>query len=181
MTEPPTPGWYRDPRGDGSRYWQGERWTDFVLPAGTTPPPRTDGLAGAVKPPVSKGVRVARTIGLFIVLWVVARVFETAGTRLVESATGPVSTFAHLNIRQLFIDVALFAVTGWAATKVSYRWFDFLLLFIPFYNIVLLCRLAWRLSYLPYRDWAPRPEEAASWRRVDHPTEPGALLHVVAA
>src|SRR5262245_3309269 len=139
MTEPPTPGWYRDPRGDGSRYWQGERWTDFVLPAGITPPPRHDGPSGAAKPPVSKGVRVARTIGCFLVLWVVARVVETVGTRLLESVTGPVSPLMHLNIRAMFEYVAIFALTGWAATKVSYRWFDFLLILIPFYNIFWLC------------------------------------------
>src|SRR5262245_32086681 len=109
MTEPPTPGWYRDPHGDGSRYWQGERWTDVVLPAGTTPPPRHDGPTGEVKPPVSRNVRVARTVGLFLVVWVVARVVETVGTRLLESATGPVSWLVHVNIRLMFEYVAIFA------------------------------------------------------------------------
>jgi hypothetical protein len=181
MTEPPSPGWYADPRGDGSRYWQGEKWTDSVLPAGTTPPPSHHGATAATKPPIGKGVRIARTVGLLLVLWAVVRLVDIGGTALLESITGPLSRWAELNVRQLFIVAPLFALMGWAATKVSYRWFDFLLFFIPFYNVVLLGRLAWRLCYLPYRDWAPRPEEVATWRRVDHPTEPGALLYVVAA
>jgi hypothetical protein len=40
------PGWYPDPtgQGEGSRYWDGNQWTDQVLGAQSTPtpqPPRT--------------------------------------------------------------------------------------------------------------------------------------------
>jgi hypothetical protein len=42
---------------------------------------------------------------------------------------------------------------------ISYRRRDCLMLFIPFYNLVVLSRLGYRLSNLPVRDWPPRPDE----------------------
>jgi hypothetical protein len=65
------------------------------------------------------------------------------------------------------------------ATRVSYRWFDALLLLIPVVGLFYLCRFAWRLSLLPYRDWSPRPQEAPQWRKVAHPDRPGAGLYLV--
>jgi len=73
----------------------------------------------------------------------------------------------------------LIVVAGLVATRVSYRWFDGLTLLLPIYGIVWLFRIAWRVAYLPFRDWTPRPEEAASWRQVAHPTTPGGMLYVV--
>jgi hypothetical protein len=65
------------------------------------------------------------------------------------------------------------------ASRVSYRWFDAFLLLIPIVGLVLLWRFAWRLSFLPYRDWPPRPEEAQRWRKVAHPDRPRAGLYLV--
>jgi hypothetical protein len=39
-------------------------------------------------------------------------------------------------------------------------------------------QVAWRLAYLPFRDWPPRADEASTWLQLRHPTEPGALLYV---
>ena len=55
------------------------------------------------------------------------------------------------------------------------RW----LLLIPIVGIFYLWRFAWRLALLPYRDWPPRPNEAAHWRKVSHPARPGARLYLV--
>jgi hypothetical protein len=65
-----------------------------------------------------------------------------------------------------------------ALPLVSYRRRDVLLMGIPLYNLGLFGQTLWRLTYLPYRDWPPRPDEAARWRQLRHPSRPGALLYV---
>jgi hypothetical protein len=75
--------------------------------------------------------------------------------------------------------LVLLVLGALAASRVSYRWRDGLLLLIPIVGLVYLCRFAWRLSFLPYRDWPPRAEEAPSWRKVSHPARPGARLYLV--
>jgi hypothetical protein len=65
------------------------------------------------------------------------------------------------------------------ASRVSYRWRDGLLLLIPIVGLFYLGRFAWRLSFLPYRDWPPRRQEAPYWRKVSHPARPGAGLYLV--
>jgi len=54
-------------------------------------------------------------------------------------------------------------VYAWLARKVSYRWFDCLFVLIPFYGFFWTLRIMWRIAYLPFADWRPRPEEASSW------------------
>jgi hypothetical protein len=75
--------------------------------------------------------------------------------------------------------VVLFVLGALAAGRVSYRWFDAFLVLIPIYGLFFLVKLAWRLALLPYRDWPPRPEEAPHWRKVAHPSRPGAGLYLV--
>jgi uncharacterized protein YxjI len=46
---PPPPGWYPDPAGSGgTRWWNGQGWTDHVQPATPPPPP-----VAAAPPPVA--------------------------------------------------------------------------------------------------------------------------------
>ena len=57
--------------------------------------------------------------------------------------------------------VALIAMAlywGFLASKVGYRWFDFLFAAIPFYGIIWMFRIAHRVSFLPNRDWADRAD-----------------------
>jgi hypothetical protein len=75
--------------------------------------------------------------------------------------------------------LVLLVLGALVASRVSYRWFDAFLLLIPIVGLFYLWRFAWRLSFLPYRDWPPRPEEAPSWRKVAHPDRPGAGLYLV--
>ena len=43
---------------------------------------------------------------------------------------------------------------------VSYRRRDWILMvFVPFWNIVVAAKVGWRLANLPARDWPPRPDE----------------------
>jgi hypothetical protein len=57
----------------------------------------------------------------------------------------------------------LLAEYAWLARKVSYRWFDVLFAMIPFYGFFWMLRIMWRIAYLPFADWTPRPEEANNW------------------
>jgi hypothetical protein len=70
--------------------------------------------------------------------------------------------------------VSQLAVFAWLCPKVSYRWFDCLMLAIPIVGQLLWApRILWRIAYLPYRDWRPRPDEASGWVRISDPTSPG--------
>jgi hypothetical protein len=75
--------------------------------------------------------------------------------------------------------LVLLVLGALVAPRVSYRWFDAYLLLIPIVGLFYLGRFAWRLSLLPYRDWPPRPDEAPRWRKVAHPSRPGAGLYLV--
>jgi hypothetical protein len=75
--------------------------------------------------------------------------------------------------------LVLFILGALIARRVSYRWFDAFLLLIPLFGLIYMWRFAWRLSFLPYRDWPPRPDEAPHWRKVAHPDRPGAGLYLV--
>jgi len=75
--------------------------------------------------------------------------------------------------------LVLLIVGALIARRVSYRWFDAFLLVIPLFGLIYVWRFAWRLAFLPYRDWPPRPDEAARWVKVAHPSSPGAGLYLV--
>jgi hypothetical protein len=67
----------------------------------------------------------------------------------------------------------------WApSTRVGNRRRDVVFLLIPLYNVYLTAEIIWRLLYLPFADWPPRPQDVANWRQVPHPTRPGKLLFV---
>ncbi|MBY8873208.1 hypothetical protein K7640_15335 [Micromonospora sp. PLK6-60] len=57
------------------------------------------------------------------------------------------------------------AVTAWLAPRVSYRRRDALLWLIPPAGLVVFVVIAWRLAFLAYRDWSPRPDEVPRVRR----------------
>jgi hypothetical protein len=75
--------------------------------------------------------------------------------------------------------LVLFVAGALIARRVSYRWFDAFLLLIPLFGLIYVWRFAWRLAFLPYRDWEPRPDEPARWVKVAHPSRPGAGLYLV--
>lgn len=164
---PPPAGWYADPREPAiMRYWRGETWSDHTMPLAGGRPPRGD-LSMAPPQVRQTWLRVLLTIAIVIVGAVPAYV----ASRLVEASAGvPWGDYAGIAVQ--------WPLLGWLASRVSYRWRDVLFMLIPFYGLYWLFMIAWRLAYLPYRDWLPRPDEAASWVQVSHPTEPGGLLFV---
>lgn len=52
--------------------------------------------------------------------------------------------------------LVLLGFLAFLAPKVGYRWFDCLFVAIPFYGIFFIFRIAYRISYVPERDWAER-------------------------
>ncbi|MEU7904957.1 hypothetical protein [Actinoplanes sp. NPDC049118] len=54
---------------------------------------------------------------------------------------------------------ALICVTAWLAPKVSYRRRDAFWWLTGIGGLWLFPVIAWRLAYLPHRDWAPRDDE----------------------
>lgn len=74
--------------------------------------------------------------------------------RLIEArmGSGPLSDFAGI--------VVPVAVTAWLAPRVSYRRRDALWWLTGGVGLYLFAVIAWRVAFLPYRDWAPRPDEA---------------------
>jgi hypothetical protein len=77
--------------------------------------------------------------------------------------------------------VSQFAVFAWLCPKVSYRWFDCLMLAVPIAGqLIWAPRILWRIAYLPYRDWRPRPDEGRGWVRFSDPRSAGQLPIYVA-
>lgn len=73
-------------------------------------------------------------------------------------------------------DLAWLAVpvggTAWLAPRASYRRRDALLWMIgP--GAYIFAVIAWRLAFLPYRDWTPRPDEASRVRWLRDPQHAG--------
>lgn len=64
------------------------------------------------------------------------------------------------------------AATAWLAPRVSYRRRDALLWLVgP--GLFIFAVIAWRLAFLPYRDWTPRPDEASRIRWLRDPQHAG--------
>ncbi|AYF30075.1 hypothetical protein CSH63_22010 [Micromonospora tulbaghiae] len=64
------------------------------------------------------------------------------------------------------------AATAWFAPRASYRRRDALLWLVgP--GLYIFAVIAWRLAFLPYRDWKPRPDEASRVRWLRDPQHAG--------
>lgn len=60
---------------------------------------------------------------------------------------------------ELTSTLLLILLTAWLAPKVSYRRRDALWWITGLGGLWLFLILAWRLAYLPYKDWPPRDDE----------------------
>ena len=89
-------------------------------------------------------MRTAKTIGIVLGLYVVAILAELIIAAGVSESGGGIGAITFLGS------------LGYLATKVGYRWFDCFFAMIPFYGIFFIFRIAYRIAYLPNRDWAER-------------------------
>ncbi|MER6594598.1 hypothetical protein ABT214_22650 [Micromonospora purpureochromogenes] len=80
---------------------------------------------------------------------------------LIEGAvgSGPRADFGQIAVPM--------AATAWLAPHGSYRRRDALWWFLPPAGLYIFAVVGWRVAFLPYRDWTPRPDEASrvSWLR----------------
>lgn len=58
--------------------------------------------------------------------------------------------------------LVIFAFLGLMAPKVGYRWFDCFFAAIPIYGIFFIFRIAYRIAFLPNKDWALRGKSGLS-------------------
>jgi hypothetical protein len=58
--------------------------------------------------------------------------------------------------------VTLCIYWGYLATKVGYRWFDFLFTLIPIYGVIWIFRIANRIAFLPNKDWEDSAVEVSN-------------------
>lgn len=56
------------------------------------------------------------------------------------------------------------AATAWLAPRASYRRRDALWWLAGGFGLYIFVVIAWRVAFLPYRDWPPRPDEASRIR-----------------
>jgi hypothetical protein len=52
--------------------------------------------------------------------------------------------------------LVILGLLGFMAPIVGYRWFDCFLAIVPIYGIVFIFRIAYRVAFLPQRDWSER-------------------------
>ncbi|MGW5669937.1 hypothetical protein [Micromonospora sp. NPDC003776] len=114
----------------------------------TTPRPRSPGLRLLLAALIDTAVLLAS----FGVFW------------LVDAETG------REGLARAGALLPLLAFAAWLAPRVSYRRRDALLVFVAGYVVFVI---AWRLAYLPYRDWTPRPDEVAQARWAAEPEHAG--------
>lgn len=114
----------------------------------TAPGPRSHGLRLLLAALIDAAVLLAS----FVVFW------------LVDAQTGRESLARAAAL------LPLLAFTAWLAPRVSYRRRDALLVLVAGYVVFVI---AWRLAYLPYRDWRPRPDEVTHARWSATPDQAG--------
>lgn len=89
-------------------------------------------------------MRKLKTVGIVVGIYLLAMFMETI------MAISPPNYQGGISI------IVILASLGFMAPKVGYRWFDCFLAAIPFYGIFFIFRIAYRIAFLPNRDWADR-------------------------
>ncbi|MFI2652812.1 hypothetical protein [Micromonospora fulviviridis] len=114
------------------------------------------------RPPIG---RIPRTlIAALLVLGVTVPSFIIRELIEAKMGSGPLADFGWIAVPV--------AVTAWLAPRASYRRRDALLWLIgP--GLYIFAVIAWRLAFLPYRDWTPRPDEATRVRWLRDPQHAG--------
>jgi hypothetical protein len=91
-------------------------------------------------------MRTFKTIGIVLGIYVVAIVVDVA------IASGSPDYQGGVTI------LVLLGLLAFMAPRVGYRWFDCFFAAIPVYGIFFIFRIAYRIAFLPNRDWAERQD-----------------------
>lgn len=89
-------------------------------------------------------MRTFKTLGIVVGVYAIAMFAEIVMTSSSPSYEGGISV------------VVILACLGFLAPKVGYRWFDCFFALIPFYGIIFIFRIAYRIANLPNVDWSAR-------------------------
>lgn len=145
------PGWYEDPYGnDSERYHDGVGWTERT---------RVSGVCDPTFP-------VAPTRPRPFWLRVIAFGAMAAAIGFVQNAIDDLPRPWSYLVASACLGLPIALI----APRVSYRRRDALWALFPVAAYFVLVSFGWRLTYLPYRNWLPRPDEADGWVRVTHPS-----------
>ncbi|MDZ5445599.1 hypothetical protein U2F26_23180 [Micromonospora sp. 4G57] len=121
----------------------------------------------AVDPPSSRpplGLVPRRLIAALLVLGVILPSFIIRELIEATMGSGPLADIGWIAVPV--------AATAWLAPRASYRRRDALLWLVgP--GLFIFAVIAWRLAFLPYRDWTPRPDEASRVRWLRDPRHAG--------
>jgi uncharacterized membrane-anchored protein YitT (DUF2179 family) len=89
-------------------------------------------------------MRIFKTISLVIGMYIAAIAMELIMYSNSPTYEGGIAILVILGL------------LGFMAPKVGYRWFDCFLAIVPIYGIVFIFRIAYRVAFLPQRDWSER-------------------------
>ena len=89
-------------------------------------------------------MRIFKTIGIVVGMYAAALLAEVVVAGLTPDYEGGVTLLVMLGF------------LGYLSPKVGYRGFDCFFALIPFYGVFYVFRIAYRVAFLPNRDWAER-------------------------
>ena len=89
-------------------------------------------------------MRKIKTVGIVLGIYALALIVEVAMALNSPDYQGGVTIVVILGMLALM------------APKVGYRWFDCLFAMIPIYGIIFIFRIAYRIAFLPNKDWPER-------------------------
>ncbi len=89
-------------------------------------------------------MRILKTVGIVIAIYFLAVLFDIVVASSSPDYQGGITLLVIL------------AALAFLAPKVGYRWFDCFFALIPFYGIYFIFRIAYRIAFLPNKDWPER-------------------------
>lgn len=89
-------------------------------------------------------MRVFKTIGIVVGMYAAALLAEVLVAGVTPDYEGGVTLLVMLGF------------LGYLSPKVGYRGFDCFFALIPIYGIIYVFRIAYRVAFLPGRDWSER-------------------------
>lgn len=89
-------------------------------------------------------MRILKTIGIVVGMYTAALLAEVMVAGVATDYEGGVTLLVMLGF------------LGYLSPKVGYRGFDCFFALIPIYGIIYVFRIAYRVAFLPGRDWSER-------------------------